>query len=57
MLDDAVKQRQADGVAAESTEVLDVAQILERAAPAESSPAPPGDRATATARRPGDGVS
>jgi len=57
MLDDAVKQRQADGVAAESTEVLDVAQILERAAPAESSPAPPGDRATATARPPGDGVS
>jgi Fe-S oxidoreductase len=30
MLDDAVKQRQADGVADESKQVLDVAQILER---------------------------
>ena len=56
MLDDAVKQRQADGVADESTQVLDVAQILERSAGAETPhAATDDDRATATARPQGDG--
>jgi Fe-S oxidoreductase len=55
MLDDGVKQRQADGVAAESTQVLDVAQILERSTPAETQNATADDdRAAATARPPGD---
>jgi Fe-S oxidoreductase len=58
MLDDAVKQRQADGMAAESTQVLDVAQILEQSAPAGTSDGNPGDdRAPAAARPPGDGAS
>jgi Fe-S oxidoreductase len=58
MLDDGVKQRQADGVAAESTQVLDVAQILERSAEAETLDANPDDvRAAATARPPGEGGS
>ena len=56
MLDDAVKQRQADGVADESTQVLDVAQILERSAGAETPhAATDDDRAAATARPQGDG--
>jgi Fe-S oxidoreductase len=56
MLDDAVKQRQADGLAAESTQVLDVAQILEQSAPAGTPEGSPGDdRARAAARPPGDG--
>jgi Fe-S oxidoreductase len=58
MLDDAVKQRQADGMAAESTQVLDVAQILEQSAPAGRADGAPGeDRAAATARPPGDSSS
>jgi Fe-S oxidoreductase len=58
MLDDAVKQRQADGMAAESTQVLDVAQILEQSAPAGTPDGNPGDdRAPAAARPPGDGAS
>jgi hypothetical protein len=61
MLDDGLKQRQADGVAAESTQVLDVAQILERSAQARAArtgpdTAPGADRAAATARPPGDGA-
>jgi Fe-S oxidoreductase len=58
MLDDGVKQRQADGAAAESTQVLDVAQILERSAPDETQNGTADeDRAAATARPPGDGGS
>jgi len=42
MLDDATKARQAEGVAAETVRVMDVAQVLEQslAAPAASGPAP-----------------
>jgi hypothetical protein len=61
MLDDGVKQRQADGVAAESTQVLDVAQILERSAqakaPKASDATPDADPAAAATARPwGEGA-
>jgi Fe-S oxidoreductase len=65
MLDDAVKQRQADGVADESKQVLDVAQILERSgagiadgpkdpAPAETADVVSGRGATAGTSPRGD---
>jgi Fe-S oxidoreductase len=65
MLDDAVKQRQADGVADESKQVLDVAQILERSgagiadgpkdtAPAETADAVSGGGAAAGTSPRGD---